>query len=156
VIGKDKSRWLLWPVRFGWARRSAHKFFTWHGWQLGSERCRPEEKSEGCMPCIRRVFGWTLHIGAFKIYFGPHANLKRVTVSYDEWYASLFVLGELQPINWDDPVAAWREAHEKLRRSILIDREEWARLRARSATLEEYEAFARSVEEHRREVRRPN
>lgn len=157
MIIKSKARLLLWPIRLGWARRTAHQFFTWHGWQCGSERCSLDETSDGCMPGIRRVCGWTLHIGAFKVYFGARGGLKTVTISHAEWMGALAVLGELNPVQWDEPPEdLWKRSLEKLRNSIVIDRGEWFRLRARSSTLEEYEAFARAVEERSHPERRSN
>ncbi len=57
------KRYLYWPIFFRWQRKASHKFFNWHGWQLGYEGLE------------QKVFGWTLHIGPLKICFGSTARL---------------------------------------------------------------------------------
>lgn len=55
---KASHRYQWWPIRLGWRRKSATRFFTWHGWQTGWDGIE------------QRVYGQTLHIGAFKIHLG--------------------------------------------------------------------------------------
>lgn len=68
-VCSDRSRLMFWPIRFGWFRRS-HKFFTWHGWHATYEAAPWRKHAVGCCPGVRPVYGWTLHVGAFKVYFG--------------------------------------------------------------------------------------
>ena len=70
MIAKDKSRWMLWPVRIKWSAASANCWFTTHGWQTGTERVPVEKTCDGCIPGFRRVFGWTFHLGRVKVCFG--------------------------------------------------------------------------------------
>lgn len=48
-----------WPIRLKWGARPSSQWFSWHGWQLGSDRL------------WRRTFGWTFHLGRLKVMFGP-------------------------------------------------------------------------------------
>lgn len=52
-----KKGYSMAPISFGWSRRSSHSFICAHGWQNGY--------LDG-----KRLYGWTLHIGALKIKFG--------------------------------------------------------------------------------------
>ena len=55
---KARDRYQWWPIRILWRRKSATKFFTWHGWQTGWDGIE------------QRVFGQTFHVGALKVCLG--------------------------------------------------------------------------------------
>lgn len=76
------DRWLLWPIRLRWVPGSPSRWFTSHGWQVGTERC-PESQTGGRhMPGFRGVFGRTLHLGRLKVLFGRERSKaeRQVTV----------------------------------------------------------------------------
>jgi len=55
-------RWHYRPVSIGWVRNSCHALVCWHGWPMDGSSLYPDAKATDC--------GWTLHLGALKIYFG--------------------------------------------------------------------------------------
>jgi hypothetical protein len=48
-----------WPIRLKWGAGMSSAWFSWHGWEIGTDRL------------WRRVFGWTFHLGRLKVIFGP-------------------------------------------------------------------------------------
>lgn len=60
---RAKRVWKYWPIRFGWNQYDIPTSFVfWHGWPIDGSSIWAEE------PWLE--YGWTLHIGALKIYFG--------------------------------------------------------------------------------------
>lgn len=74
TIDSGGDRWLWWPVRLRWVsdhpKSLRSKWFTTHGWQVGSERCSVAQTGKRNMPGYRGVFGRTLHFGRLKVLFG--------------------------------------------------------------------------------------
>ena len=56
------TRFHYWPIKFGWVRNSSHALICWHPWPARGSAIWPDASYKDC--------GWTLHIGAIKIYFG--------------------------------------------------------------------------------------
>lgn len=70
--GADKSRYHLWPIGLGLLPKLVpFGTFSSHGWQTHCEDVPVEQTSRGCVPGKRAVFGQTLTLGFFQIYFGP-------------------------------------------------------------------------------------
>lgn len=72
---RDGARYRLAPVGIRWRKGGALHFLDWHGWQIGSERIDGRDDGAPLVPGEpfpwRPVFGWTLHVGALKVCFGP-------------------------------------------------------------------------------------
>jgi hypothetical protein len=52
--------YLFWPIRFSWSNETFKMpWFTWHAWQAG------------WVDVGHGAYGWTFHLGRFKILFGP-------------------------------------------------------------------------------------
>lgn len=66
---KQRSYYLLWPVRFGWLWRPLGRDTTWRDWRyvfgLGWHGWYVDGKGEVS------VFGQTFHVGPLKIMCGP-------------------------------------------------------------------------------------
>lgn len=55
--------WKYWPIRFGWdSYEIPESFFSWEAWPLDGPSIWADT------PYLE--YGWTIHIGAFKIHFG--------------------------------------------------------------------------------------
>lgn len=85
-IDSNGDRWLWWPIRLRWvqpiSKSLRSKWFTTHGWQVGTERCAESQTGRRCMPGFRDVFGRTLHLGRLKVLFGRERSKaeRQVTV----------------------------------------------------------------------------
>jgi hypothetical protein len=55
-------RWHYWPISIGWCRGSCNAFICWHGWPMDGTSMWPN--------AIGKDHGWTMHLGALKVYFG--------------------------------------------------------------------------------------
>ena len=62
-------RWRWRPISVGWQRNSCRALICWHGWSIHG----PIDPA-----ATRKDYGWTLHIGALKIYFGRRCAEKRI------------------------------------------------------------------------------
>ena len=55
-------RFHYWPISIGWVRNSCHAFICWHDWPKNGTEIYPDATAKDC--------GWTLHVGALKVFFG--------------------------------------------------------------------------------------
>jgi len=60
------TRWHYWPISIGWVSKSSHAFICWHGWPIDGSDMYPDATATDC--------GWTIHIGALKVYFGKRTK----------------------------------------------------------------------------------
>ena len=67
------KEYVWWPIGFAFPKKKSFeyelqkyrtRFFSWHGWEIGHRGLE------------HHVFGWTLHIGRFKIFFGKGKVIK--------------------------------------------------------------------------------
>lgn len=56
------TRWHYWPIGLGWCPGGGHALICWHGWSMDGSSLYPDATATDC--------GWTLHLGAVKVYFG--------------------------------------------------------------------------------------
>ncbi len=69
IRDKIKNRYVLWPIRFAWAK-TRNDLFDWHSWVIGGEKCKIADTAIGMEVGYRGVLGQTLHIGRLHIIFG--------------------------------------------------------------------------------------